>query len=1683
MQKSKKKRLESILNKGKGEEKSLENHNTIHKKTNISEYKLLLNEEIDFPRGGNDLEELETIYPYDKLKRNENISAKRIKSNKVKKLKVSKNEGYFFHENLRIESLTFKTITKGTIILGQIQQINEFEIVVALPNNLLGYVSIENISKAFSSRFKKSIEDNPDNILSLEIMFHKRQWVRAYVISTSATQSSEVGLSMSSKDKQKKKIELSLDPTYTNGNLNSSSINENLILQASVVSVEDYGYIVDIGIEGISGFIKKQNTQYSELHEGQVILSTVIKGYKKERIVQLSTNLSKTRKRPLVNISNIEILLPGNLVQIMITKVYSGGVCGKIMNLLNATADVFHCGDSLSSISNRFQVGKTENARIIFNFVDYEPKKVGVSFLRHIINFSTIMDEKGLQNDPLESIPIGFRIEEAIIKRTEPGIGVFCDIGLENIFGFVHNPYRQQQVIIRLILPIKLGVYNQSHLRLEDFTIAELITGIIEKIIPQGVLVHITEGITGIVPILHMSDVFLIHPEKKFKEGDKVSCKVLRIDIIKRKLILTLKKSLINSKYPEITSYNSIKINMKSSGVLQNILDNGAVVEFYNGVKAFLPVSEMSEAYITNPKEYFRLGQTVNVYVVSVDVESQKIRVSCKDPTLWNKDKSEEFNKLELGSFVSGTVISNSNDVIVVSLDSSLLTGIIELGHISDDDFDKCKAIISKIKRGSHLSDMIVLNKKENQGVVVLTIKPSFVKLLKEGNLPSMLSQVKIGSCLPGYIKSIQNYGVFVGFVGDLVGLVLKQNMENKYSNDLGSALFLNQTILCSVIDIDLEKKRLQLSIKHISITENIPQIFTIEDFKLNPNTDMDDIIGKIVQARIISVKKTQLNVEILGKYHGRIDMTQIYNSIEEIEDLENPLQVFKVNQKVNAKVIGYHDSRDHRFLAITHRSSNIHKIFELTARSKDLEGKTMPLLSLNDIDISSIQMAFVNNVFQDCIWVNISPNIRGKVNILDVSDNIDILQNISKYIHIGSAIQCKIIKINTEINQLNLSIRALNSNYISNYSSVIIGSILPGRVVKVVETGFIVQISENIVGKIYLTDIDDEYNMNLTKKYQKNQIIKVFVLDVDVHNKNIALSSRDSRVLSSMLKQRDPEITSLEQLKVGLLFRGFIKNIAEKGLFISLSRNIVARIRIDEISDQFIQDWKSSFRLYDLIEGKIISIDENKKIEMTLKKSKLKSLKPLLGFLDISKGEIVDGIVRKITNFGMYINLIGYNDVSGLCHISEIADCKIKDINKIYTEGDTLRTYILDIDYEKRQISLSLKHSYFQIEDVLDEIETSHLFNNGFDGQVIQDHSINNDESLKNIDISSNLTDGSEIKNKDKDAFVHTETDDFVDGLSLGKFDWTGNSGFDDDKLITTIEITDNHVSFKKKKKDIDLSEDKTAILNELEPNTPVDFERLLLSSPDSSYIWIKFMAFHVQLSEFNKAREVGERALRSINYRNEKEKFNIWIALMNLENTFGTEESLNNIFKKACEFNDPKLVMKNLCSIFIRSKKNEKADELFQLMIKKYNKSLDVWVNYESFLMENNNCDLSRELFFLSLKNLSGSDLLKAKSKFAQLEFKYGDPERGRTLFENLLSNYPKSTDLWSVFLDYEIQYGEQDNVRKLFERIISIKMSSKKANFFFKKWIVYEKKYGTDETIENVKQRAVEYVSNFT
>ena len=117
----------------------------------------------------------------------------------------------------------------------------------------------------------------------------------------------------------------------------------------------------------------------------------------------------------------------------------------------------------------------------------------------------------------------------------------------------------------------------------------------------------------------------------------------------------------------------------------------------------------------------------------------------------------------------------------------------------------------------------------------------------------------------------------------------------------------------------------------------------------------------------------------------------------------------------------------------------------------------------------------------------------------------------------------------------------------------------------------------------------------------------------------------------------------------------------------------------------------------------------------------------------------------------------------------------------------------------------------------------------------------------------------------------------------------------------------------------------DKTGDLDAHGPQSVADFERLLLGQPNSSSLWVQYMAFQLQLNEVEKAREIAERALKTINIQEQEEKSNVWIALLNLENAYGTDDSVDEVFKRACQYNDVREIHEALVKIYIDSTKND--------------------------------------------------------------------------------------------------------------------------------------------------------------
>lgn len=262
--------------------------------------------------------------------------------------------------------------------------------------------------------------------------------------------------------------------------------------------------------------------------------------------------------------------------------------------------------------------------------------------------------------------------------------------------------------------------------------------------------------------------------------------------------------------------------------------------------------------------------------------------------------------------------------------------------------------------------------------------------------------------------------------------------------------------------------------------------------------------------------------------------------------------------------------------------------------------------------------------------------------------------------------------------------------------------------------------------------------------------------------------------------------------------------------------------------------------------------------------------------------------------------------------------------------------------------------------------------------------------------------------------------------------------------------------------------------------PSSVAEYEQLVLASPNSSFVWIKYMAFLISLGDLDNARRIAERAINAINFREDAEKFNVWVAWLNAENVYGTEESTLQLLNRALQHTDECKLYLAAIDIFDRTEKVSLVEQCLKAACRKYGDSVDVWLRAVKFRLTQGDGNAAQRTLDRAFQSLPKSHHIKMASQTGILEFKMGNAERGRSIFEGILANYPRRLDLWSVYIDQEIaRGGDQQQVRALFERATNLSLPPKKMKFLFKRYLDYEKKYGDAAGVEHVKKSAMEFV----
>lgn len=261
--------------------------------------------------------------------------------------------------------------------------------------------------------------------------------------------------------------------------------------------------------------------------------------------------------------------------------------------------------------------------------------------------------------------------------------------------------------------------------------------------------------------------------------------------------------------------------------------------------------------------------------------------------------------------------------------------------------------------------------------------------------------------------------------------------------------------------------------------------------------------------------------------------------------------------------------------------------------------------------------------------------------------------------------------------------------------------------------------------------------------------------------------------------------------------------------------------------------------------------------------------------------------------------------------------------------------------------------------------------------------------------------------------------------------------------------------------------------------PETADDHERLVVAHPDDSSLWIRFMSCFLQATEIEKARAVARRALQTINYREQDEKLNVYVAWLNLESMHGTQETLSNVLHDALQYNDTFKVYTRMAEIHQANSKHDEAELMYSQLVKKLAGLKEAWLRYGVFLMQVERQEAARLLMQRALKCLDRRDHVEVISKFAQLEFRFGEPERGKTMFDHLLATYPKRLDQWNVYVGQLIKSSDYDSARVIFQRAATVRLNARRVRSLLKRFLEFEEAHGTTDQQEAVREMARQYV----
>ena len=328
----------------------------------------------------------------------------------------------------------------------------------------------------------------------------------------------------------------------------------------------------------------------------------------------------------------------------------------------------------------------------------------------------------------------------------------------------------------------------------------EFVTGKIHNRVKGGFSVEV-EVVKAFLP----GSLVDVRPVKEAPDIENTvqEFKVIKLDYKRNNVVLSRKAVLEkNNSAVKIELLKNLDEGQIIKGVVKNITDYGAFVDL-GGIDGLLHITDISWSRVTNPSEHLTIGEEIDVKVLSFDKEKLRVSLGLK------QIQNDPWENVESNYSVGGIYEAQVSNITDYGCFAQLEEGIEGLIHLSELDWTSKNIHPSKVVEMEQKIKVMILEIDNDKRRISLGLKQT-----KSNPWTEFANKYGIGDKVEGNVKSITDFGIFVGLEGDIDGLIhLSDISEDDDPKEALDEYKKDQKLECIVFAIDAERERISLKL------------------------------------------------------------------------------------------------------------------------------------------------------------------------------------------------------------------------------------------------------------------------------------------------------------------------------------------------------------------------------------------------------------------------------------------------------------------------------------------------------------------------------------------------------------------------------------------------------------------------------------------------------------------------------------------------------------------------------------------------------------------------------------------------------------------------------------------------------------------------------------------------------